>query len=113
MHEGACHCGAAPFRIEAEYDETPVCDCSYCRMRNARMAEAQIEAVSPLPDEAALKERRFETGPARRVFCGRCGVYAPRRGRDDPGPAPVGASCLEAPSAGAPPQRRKDGAKTP
>lgn len=110
IHEGACHCGAVRFRVEADFAETYACDCSFCRMRGAVMAAAPAACFTLLSGADAVREYRWNTRTARHFFCGTCGIYTHHRQRRDPGLISVNTACLEGFDAEALPRRRAQGA---
>ncbi len=86
LKTGGCHCGAVAFEADTD-DEivADVCNCSICErvgFIHLIVPAAHFRLVS---GEEALVEYRFNTGVARHLFCGRCGVksfYVPRSNPD-------------------------------
>jgi hypothetical protein len=94
-YEGACHCGAVRFRVEAEIDELTTCDCSLCVKKNAVMAAVHQDALTITAGEAELALYQWNTGVARHHFCRRCGIYTFHRKRSRPDHYGVNVFCLE------------------
>ena len=85
-HRGGCHCGAVAFEVEAPSRVTvSECNCTICRMSGYLHLIVPRARFRLLRGEEALTEYRFNTGIARHLFCGRCGVksfYVPRSNPD-------------------------------
>jgi len=85
-HRGGCHCGAVAFEVEAPARVTvSECNCTICRMSGYLHLIVPRARFRLLRGEEALAEYRFNTGIARHLFCGRCGVksfYVPRSNPD-------------------------------
>jgi len=85
-HRGGCHCGAVAFEVEAPARVTvSECNCTICRMSGYLHLIVPRARFRLLRGEEALTEYRFNTGIARHLFCGRCGVksfYVPRSNPD-------------------------------
>jgi len=85
-HRGGCHCGAVAFEVEAPSRVTvSECNCTICRMSGYLHLIVPRARFRLLRGEEALAEYRFNTGIARHLFCGRCGVksfYVPRSNPD-------------------------------
>ncbi|MEL6661790.1 MAG: GFA family protein [Pseudomonadota bacterium] len=85
-HKGGCHCGAVRFSILLpDRFEVEDCNCSICAM------SGNIHVIVPGPrfkllrGADALTEYTFNTGAAKHLFCGTCGVksfYIPRSNPD-------------------------------
>ena len=85
-HRGGCHCGAIAFEVEAPARMTvSECNCSICRMSGYLHLIVPRARFRLLRGAEVLSEYRFNTGSARHLFCGRCGVksfYVPRSNPD-------------------------------
>jgi len=94
---GQCHCGAVRFEVSLSDDLASVrrCTCSYCRMRGAVVAMAEIGGVRVLQGEDVLTSYRFNTGSAQHFFCSRCGIYTHHQRRSDTDLHAVNVACLE------------------
>ncbi len=85
-HRGGCHCGQVRF----EFDAPPVlealtCNCSMCEKVGFEHVIVPASRFRLVQGEDALTEYRFNTGTARHLFCGTCGVksfYVPRSNPD-------------------------------
>lgn len=97
VHTGQCHCGAVRFEavLPEEFSTIRRCTCSYCRMRGAVVAMAEIGGVIILQGEDALTSYRFHTGAAQHFFCARCGIYTHHQRRSDQNLYAVNVACLD------------------
>ncbi len=82
VHRGGCHCGAVRFEVDAPADiEALECNCSMCTMTAFLHLIVPAGRFRLLAGAGALATYTFNTGTARHLFCGRCGVksfYVPR-----------------------------------
>ncbi len=71
---GRCHCGAVQFEVTLVDGFSTIrrCTCSYCRMRGAVVASAEMADIRIVQGEEALTRYRFNTGTAAHFFCSRC-----------------------------------------
>jgi hypothetical protein len=94
---GGCHCGAVRFEAEpAEGLEKVIrCTCSYCRMKGAVMAFAELSGLRITAGEDALATYQFNTGAARHYFCSRCGIHTHHQRRFDPSQFAINVACLD------------------
>jgi len=94
---GGCHCGAVRFKatLSDGFNSVRRCTCSYCRMRGAVVAMADIGGVEILQGEDALTSYRFHTGTAQHFFCSRCGIYTYHQRRSDQTSYAVNVACLD------------------
>jgi hypothetical protein len=85
-HSGGCHCGAVAFEVDAPAKITASdCNCSICRMSGYLHLIVPRARFRLLQGADELSEYKFNTGTARHLFCGRCGVksfYVPRSNPD-------------------------------
>ena len=83
---GKCHCGAVRFEatLGDGFNSILRCTCSYCRMRGAVVAMAEMGGVNILQGEDALTSYRFHTGAAQHFFCSRCGNLYPSSAAIEP-----------------------------
>ena len=93
--DGACHCGAVQFQIEADITDVYRCDCSLCSMKNALMTSVHKDDFTLVAGEDVLSEYRWNTGVARHFFCSKCGVYPFHRKRAMPDHYGVNVNCLQ------------------
>ncbi len=75
--EAACHCRTARFRAKLldGLSTARRCTCSYCTMRGAVAASAELRDISFQSDEDALTLHQFNTGVAEHYFWPKCGIY--------------------------------------
>ena len=96
MHRGSCHCGAVRFEVEAPaVIEAYECNCSICAKTaflHLIVAQSRFRLQA---GEDALTTYTFNTGVAKHLFCGRCGVKAFYRPRSNPDGWSVNARCLD------------------
>lgn len=94
---GQCHCGAVRFRAELTdgFNTVRRCTCSYCRMRGAVAASADLGGVTILSGEENLSSYRFNTGSAQHFFCSKCGIYTHHQRRSNPQQYGVNVACLD------------------
>ena len=81
-HKGGCHCGAVRFEVQAPAALSVLdCNCSICRMSGYLHLQVPKSRFRLLQGEQALSTYTFNTGTAKHLFCGTCGVksfYVPR-----------------------------------
>lgn len=86
VHTGGCHCGAVRFEVQApSVLELHECNCSICARTGFLHLIVPADRFRLLNGEDVLTEYRFNTGVARHLFCGVCGVksfYVPRSNPD-------------------------------
>ena len=96
-HCGGCHCGAVRFEVDAPAAlEVYVCNCSMCIKTGFLHLIVPESRFRLLAGEAALLTYTFNTGVAKHLFCGRCGVKSFYRPRSNPDGWSVNARCLNA-----------------
>jgi len=95
VHQGACHCGSVRFRIETDFPELTMCDCSICRRKNALMVKVHESKFWLLSGQDCLSEYQFHTRTARHYFCRVCGIYPFHRKRVTPDHFGVNVHCLD------------------
>lgn len=95
-HRGGCHCGAVAFEVDAPARlSTLECNCSRCEMLGFRHLIVPKSRFRLTSGEDALSEYRFNTGVAKHLFCGRCGVQSYYIPRSNPDGVSVNARCLD------------------
>jgi hypothetical protein len=95
-HRGGCHCGAVAFEVEAPAKIVASdCNCSICRMSGYLHLIVPRSRFHLLQGADALTEYKFNTGTARHLFCGRCGVKAFYVPRSNPDGYSVNVRCLD------------------
>ena len=95
-HRGGCHCGAVAFEVQAPARVTvSECNCSICRMSGYLHLIVPRSRFRLLRGVEALSEYRFNTGSARHLFCGKCGVKSFYVPRSNPDGYSVNVRCLD------------------
>jgi len=95
-HRGGCHCGAVRFEVDAPAQLTVSdCNCSICRMSGYLHLIVPRARFRLLRGADSLTEYTFNTGTARHLFCGRCGVKSFYVPRSNPDGYSVNARCLD------------------
>jgi len=96
VHRGGCHCGRVRFEVDAA---TPLevldCNCSICRMTGFLHLIVPATRFRLLSGADVLVEYRFNTGAARHLFCGHCGIKSFYVPRSHPDGISVNARCLD------------------
>jgi hypothetical protein len=95
-HGGGCHCGAVAFEVEAPAKIVASdCNCSICRMSGYLHLIVPRSRFHLLQGADVLTEYKFNTGTARHLFCGRCGVKSFYVPRSNPDGYSVNVRCLD------------------
>jgi hypothetical protein len=95
-HRGGCHCGAVAFEVDAPArPQVTDCNCSICRMTGFLHLIVPKARFRLLRGEADLVEYRFNSGVARHLFCGRCGIKSFYVPRSHPDGVSVHLQCLD------------------
>jgi hypothetical protein len=95
-HRGGCHCGAVAFEVEAPARLTVSdCNCSICRMTGFLHLIVPRSRFRLLQGAEHLVEYKFNTGSARHLFCGRCGIKSFYVPRSNPDGYSVNVRCLD------------------
>ena len=93
-HDGACHCGAVRFRVEADLADPVVCNCSFCVKRGALLQKVQSRQFSLIAGESTLSQygsREFSD----HFFCKECGIHCfTRSTRNNEDAVVVNLACL-------------------
>jgi hypothetical protein len=71
------------------------CTCSYCRMRGAVAASADLDGIRFMAGEHQLSIYQFNTLSAKHYFCSKCGIYTHHLRRSDPTQFGINVACLE------------------
>lgn len=95
--KGQCHCGTVQFEVTLVDGFTTIrrCTCSFCRMRGAVVASAEMKSIRFHQGEEALTSYRFNTGTAQHFFCSRCGIYTHHQRRSNPHLYGVNVACID------------------
>jgi hypothetical protein len=95
-HRGGCHCRRVRFEVDAPAQlEVLDCNCSICRMTGFLhfiVPAARFRLLSGTDD---LVEYTFNTGTARHLFCGHCGIKSFYVPRSHPDGFDINARCLD------------------
>ncbi|MGY3266895.1 GFA family protein [Lysobacter sp. HA35] len=95
-YTGGCHCRRVRFEVDAP---SPLhvldCNCSICRMTGFLHLIVTAGQFRLLQGEDAIVDYRFNTGTARHLFCGHCGVKSFYVPRSHPDGYSVNARCLD------------------
>ena len=96
IRTGQCHCGAVRFEVTLSdgFNSIRRCTCSYCRMRGAVVAMAEMGGIKFLQGEDALTSYRFHTGSAQHFFCS-LRIYTHHQRRSDTTLYAVNVACLD------------------
>lgn len=101
IHRGGCHCGAVAFEVTARRDlAVQECNCSICSMTGFQHLIVPASRFKLLRGEEALVSYSFNTGTARHLFCGRCGIKSFYVPRSNPDGYSVNARCLDSATVG-------------
>ncbi len=83
---GGCHCQAVKFSATVAADTTVLhCNCSICSMSGFQHLIVKHKNFKLLSGNKELRTYQFNTGQAKHLFCGICGVkafYQPRSHAD-------------------------------
>jgi hypothetical protein len=86
IYQGACHCGAVQFEVEApDAVEVEDCNCSICQMTGFLHLIVPLRSFRLLAGADKLTTYKFNTGVAEHKFCKVCGIkpfYVPRSNPD-------------------------------
>lgn len=96
-HTGSCHCGSVQFKVQLtdEFNTIRRCSCSYCSMRGAVAASAQLGGIEFTTGEENLTLYQFNTNTAKHYFCCICGIYTHHQRRSNPTQFGINVACLE------------------
>jgi len=94
---GSCHCGSVKFQVQLTdaFNTILRCSCSYCRMRGAVAASAQLDGMKIIQGEELLTLYQFNTNTAKHYFCRICGIHTHYQRRSDPSQFGINVACLE------------------
>lgn len=95
-HRGGCHCRRVRFEVDAPAAIGVLdCNCSICRMTGYLHLIVPASRFRLLSGAGELVEYRFNTGIARHLFCGHCGIKSFYVPRSHPDGYSVNARCLD------------------
>jgi hypothetical protein len=93
---GGCHCGAVRFEAQLpDAVEAQSCNCSICEMTGFVHVIVPESRFRLTQGGDALSSYVFNTGVARHLFCGVCGIKSFYRPRSNPDGWSVNARCLD------------------
>lgn len=97
QHTATCHCGTVRFRVRLTdgFNAIRRCTCSYCRMRGAIAASAELSDIDFMEGEDNLTLYQFNTGTAKHYFCKTCGIYTHHQRRSNPNQFGINIACIE------------------
>lgn len=96
-HIATCHCGSVQFNVQLTDGLNTIrrCSCSYCRMRGAVAASAELDGIEFVKGEDVLTLYQFNTNTAKHYFCSVCGIYTHHQRRSNPNQYGINVACLE------------------
>ena len=95
VHRGGCHCGRVRFELDAPARPDVLdCNCSICRMTGFLHLIVPASRFRLLSGADELVEYTFNTGAAKHLFCGHCGIKSCYVPRSHPDGFSVNARCL-------------------
>ena len=96
-HAASCHCGSVQFEVQLTDGLNTIrrCSCSYCRMRGAIAASAELDGITFNKGEDLLTLYQFNTRTAKHYFCSVCGIYTHHQRRSNPSQFGINVACLD------------------
>lgn len=96
-HLAACHCGSVKYTVQLsdEFNTIRRCTCSYCTMRGAVAASAQLSGLEFIQGEDKLTLYQFNSLEAKHYFCSICGIYTHHQRRSNPQQFGINVACIE------------------
>jgi hypothetical protein len=95
-HRGGCHCRRVRFEVDAPAQlEVLDCNCSICHMTGFLHLIVPATRFRLLCGADDLVEYTFNTGTARHLFCGHCGIKSFYVPRSHPDGFDINARCLD------------------
>ena len=95
--KGGCHCGAVRFEVLlGDEVEVQSCNCSICRMTGYLHLIVPKSRFRLADGAKSLKTYVFNTGTAKHLFCGACGIKSFYVPRSHPHGYSVNFRCLDA-----------------
>jgi hypothetical protein len=96
VHRGGCHCGRVRFEVDAPAAiDASRCNCSICSKSGFLHLIVARAHFRLLQGDDALVTYRFNTGAAKHLFCGHCGVKSFYIPRSHPDGVSVNVHCLD------------------
>lgn len=96
-HKASCHCKAIQFELHLPngLEHPRRCDCSFCRMRGAIVANVELDGIKIIKGIDKLTLYQFNTMTAKHYFCSVCGIYTHHQRRSNPNQYAFNVACLE------------------
>jgi hypothetical protein len=96
VHRGSCHCGRVRFEVDAPSKLQALdCNCSVCAMTGYLHLIVPASRFRLLSGSDELTEYTFNTGTAKHLFCGVCGIKSFYVPRSNPDGIDVNVRCLD------------------
>ena len=97
---GGCHCGAVRFEAETDRAVSVLdCNCSMCAKTGYLHLIVPADDFRLLSGGGTITDYRFNSGTARHLFCGVCGIKSFYVPRSHPGGYSINLRALDDPSA--------------
>ena len=98
VYAGGCHCGAVRFEVEApERLLVQDCNCSLCVMTGFLHLIVPKSRFRLVKGAENITTYTFNTGVAKHMFCGTCGIKSFYVPRSNPDGIDVNVRCLDEP----------------
>lgn len=96
-YEGGCQCGAVRYEVDADLDNTIVCNCSRCQRLGFILTFASPSDFTLKSGADSLSSYRFARHMIDHLFCKTCGVQSFARGKRPDGKelVAINARCLD------------------
>ena len=96
QHSGGCHCGRVKFAVAAPAEiEAVECNCSICAKSGFLHLIVPKSRFSLFQGSDSLVAYTFNTGTAKHLFCGVCGIKSFYVPRSHPDGYSVNVRCLD------------------
>jgi len=96
VHRGGCHCGAVRFEVDAPSKVTVQdCNCSICSKSGFLHLTVPAMHFRLLAGDDSLTTDTFGEGPAKHLFCNKCGIKSSYVPRSNPDGFSVNLRCLD------------------
>ena len=96
IHQGACHCGAIKFEIDAPSQlHAHACNCSICYKSGGDQMIVPASRFRLVCGAGAITTYTFNTDAAQHTFCKHCGIKAFYTPRSNPDGFSVNLRCLD------------------
>lgn len=96
--EGGCHCGRVHYKAEVTMPLKVIdCNCSICQMTGFQHIIVSDAAFELISGADTLVTYQFNTGQAKHLFCGHCGIKSFYKPRSHPDGWSLNARCAVLP----------------